>query len=80
MRAGKVEAKGGKEAASASFLGITCCARLSVDDGKAVATHVEVGFHLAFFCLVYVVSTFWTSKLAHVWPLRFEFNYGLYDC
>jgi len=81
VRARKGGAKGGKEAASASFLGITCCARFSVDDGEAVATHAEVGFHLPLFCLFYVVSTFWTSKLAHVWPLRFfEFNYGLYDC
>jgi hypothetical protein len=61
VRAGKGGAKGGKEAASASFLGITCFSRLSVDDDEAVAAHVEVAFHLALFCLVYAVSTFWTS-------------------
>jgi hypothetical protein len=68
VRAGKVEAKGGKEAASAPFLSITYCARLSVHEGEAVATHVEVPFHFVLFRLVYAVSAFWTSKLAHSYP------------
>jgi len=68
VRAGKVEAKGGKEAASAPFLGITYCARLLVHGGEAVVTHVEVSFHFILFHLVYAVSAFWTSKLTHSYP------------
>ncbi len=70
-RVGKVEAKGGKETASASFLGITHCARSSVHDGEAVVTDIKVAFHFVLFRLVYVASAFWTTKPAHYRLLRF---------